>query len=78
MPFIFYSQFLTTPARAILMSSRVLSSATKKDGTKASRDDPIPSRRQLVPPFIPSRDIPRGAIQAIQSIFSYAIMLAVM
>ncbi|KIJ68748.1 hypothetical protein HYDPIDRAFT_173400 [Hydnomerulius pinastri MD-312] len=33
---------------------------------------------RLIPPFIPSHDIPRGIIQAFQSTFSYALMLAVM
>ncbi|KAI9572655.1 Ctr copper transporter, partial [Boletus coccyginus] len=72
------TQELRWSAKTILMSSRVQSSSSKKDSTEASRDGPIPTRRQLVPPFTPSRDIPRGLIQAIQSIFSYALMLTVM
>ncbi|KAF9243797.1 Ctr copper transporter family-domain-containing protein [Melanogaster broomeanus] len=31
-----------------------------------------------IPPFIPSHDIPRGMIQAVQSAFSFTLMLAVM
>ena len=60
------------------MSSRVRSSASKEDTIEASRDDPVPARRRLVPPFVPSHDIPRGVIQAMQSTFSYALMLAIM
>ncbi|KAG1766465.1 Ctr copper transporter [Suillus occidentalis] len=36
------------------------------------------SRPRLVPPFIPMHDIPRGIFQAVQSLFSYTLMLAVM
>ncbi|KAG1757900.1 Ctr copper transporter [Suillus lakei] len=39
---------------------------------------PVRSRPRLVPPFIPMHDIPRGIFQAVQSLFSYALMLAVM
>jgi copper transporter 1 len=60
------------------MSGKVQSSASKEDSTEASRDGPIPARRQHVPPFVPSHDIPRGVIQAMQSTFSYAFMLVVM
>ena len=74
----FYSRFLTITARAILMSSRVQSGASKEDSTEASRDGPIPARRQHFPPFTPSHDIPRGVIHVMQSTFSYALMLAVM
>lgn len=38
----------------------------------------IRSRPRLVPPFIPMHDITRGIFQAVQSLFSYALMLAVM
>ncbi|KAG2160079.1 Ctr copper transporter [Suillus bovinus] len=38
----------------------------------------VRSRSRLVPPFIPMQDIPRGILQAVQSLFSYALMLAVM
>ncbi|KAG6371644.1 hypothetical protein JVT61DRAFT_9358 [Boletus reticuloceps] len=67
-------------ARTILMSSRVDPSASKEDDTESSRDGPTPTsvRGQLAPPFTPSRDIPRGVIQAIQSTFSYALMLTIM
>ncbi|KAF9229663.1 hypothetical protein BS17DRAFT_771761 [Gyrodon lividus] len=39
---------------------------------------PVRMSPRLIPPFIPSHDIPRGIIQAIQTTFSYALMLAVM
>lgn len=38
----------------------------------------VPSRPRLVPPFILMHDITRGIFQAVQSLFSYALMLAVM
>jgi hypothetical protein len=38
----------------------------------------IRSSPRLVPPFIPMHDITRGIFQAVQSLFSYALMLAVM
>ncbi|KAG8220099.1 hypothetical protein J3R82DRAFT_1118 [Butyriboletus roseoflavus] len=44
----------------------------------SSGENTIPASRRLVPPFTPSHDILRGVIQAIQSTFSYALMLAVM
>lgn len=36
------------------------------------------SRPRLVPPFILMHDITRGILQAVQSLFSYTLMLAVM
>jgi copper transporter 1 len=60
------------------MSGKVQSSASKEGSTEASRDGPIPTRKRRIPPFVPSHDIPRGVIQAMQSTFSYAFMLAVM
>lgn len=71
-------RFLTIPARTILVSSRMHSNSAKGDSVEAFREGAIPARRRLVPPFTPSHDIPRGIIQAIQSTFSYALMLAVM
>lgn len=62
-----HPRFLTILARIILMSSKVPSG----EGT-------ISASRRRVPPFMPSHDILRGVIQAIQSTFSYALMLAVM
>ncbi|KAG1889386.1 Ctr copper transporter [Suillus subluteus] len=38
----------------------------------------VRSRPRLVPPFIPMHDIIRGVFQAVQSLFSYTLMLAVM
>lgn len=38
----------------------------------------VRSRSRLVPPFIPRHDITRGIFQAVQSLFSYTLMLAVM
>lgn len=38
----------------------------------------VRSRQRLVPPFIPMHDITRGIFQAVQSLFSYTLMLAVM
>jgi copper transporter 1 len=38
----------------------------------------VRSRPRLVPPFIPMHDIPRGVFQAVQSLFSYTLMLVVM
>ncbi|KAG1825602.1 Ctr copper transporter, partial [Suillus subaureus] len=38
----------------------------------------VPSRPRLVPPFILMHDITRGIFQAVQSLFSYVLMLAVM
>lgn len=65
-------------SRTIAESSRVSPSSGKEDSIGASRDGTIPARRRLVPPFTPSHDIPRGVIEAIQSTFSYGLMLAVM
>ncbi|KAH7883903.1 Ctr copper transporter [Phlebopus sp. FC_14] len=48
--------------------------STKPAGAKI----PIRSSARLIPPFIPSHDVPRGIIQAVQSMFSYVLMLAVM
>jgi len=64
--------------KTILMSSRVVPAG--KDDTESFRGGPSPTsaRAQLVPPFTPSRDITRGVIQAIQSTFSYALMLTIM
>lgn len=60
------------------MSSRVHSGSGKEDNVEAPREGSIPARKRLFPPFPPSHDIPRGAIHAIQSTFSYTLMLAVM
>lgn len=38
----------------------------------------VRNRQRLVPPFIPMHDITRGIFQAVQSLFSYTLMLAVM
>ncbi|KAG1777435.1 Ctr copper transporter [Suillus placidus] len=38
----------------------------------------VSSQPRLVPPFIPMHDITRGIFQAVQSLFSYTLMLAVM
>ncbi|KAF8553649.1 Ctr copper transporter [Imleria badia] len=59
--------------KAILMSSGLHACDSKEEGPKASRDG-----SQRVAPFIPSHDIPRGVLQAIQSTFAYTLMLVVM
>ncbi|OCH96597.1 hypothetical protein OBBRIDRAFT_809092 [Obba rivulosa] len=40
----------------------------------------LPERRfpRTIPPFIPTHDIPRGALYAVQAVLGYALMLAVM
>lgn len=77
-----HSQFLIIMTRVILMSRSAHYSASEEGSSKASRDQagdgPIPAHGELIPPFTPSHDIPRGVIQAIQSTFSYALMLAIM
>lgn len=57
---------------------RDFQSSGKEDSVKSSRKGSIPAHTRLVLGFTPSYDIPRGAIQAIQSTFSYVLMLAVM
>lgn len=41
-------------------------------------DGAAPRPHRILPPFIASHDLPRGAIFAFQSLLAYALMLAVM
>ncbi|KAG9314652.1 copper transporter [Chiua virens] len=71
------AQELRWSAKAILLSSGVHPSSGKKHVVETSGDRVILTRR-FIPPFRSSRDIPRGIIQAIQSMFAYILMLSVM
>lgn len=51
-----------------------------EEGLSSLPTTPVTARShpRLVPPFIPLHDITRGIFQAVQSLFSYTLMLAVM
>ncbi len=60
---------------------------TMSDGVEEVMARPVPSQPSAVrarrsprtiPPFIPSHDVPRGVLFALQALLYYALMLAVM
>lgn len=62
-------------AQDIQELSREQSAETSAD---AGRKQPRPSIVRHIPPFIPSHDIPRGILFAVQMFITYLLMLAVM
>ncbi|TFK88567.1 hypothetical protein K466DRAFT_66691 [Polyporus arcularius HHB13444] len=60
---------------------------TVSDGVEEVTARPVPSQPSVIrarrsprtiPPFIPSHDVPRGVLFALQALLYYALMLAVM
>ncbi|KAL5495345.1 hypothetical protein ACEPAI_808 [Sanghuangporus weigelae] len=68
-------------ARALVQSQVYLQNNHSADVIKtsqASLPPPSVSRRRIIPPFIWSHDISRGAMHTLQSFLHFALMLAVM
>ncbi|RPD81786.1 hypothetical protein L226DRAFT_541428 [Lentinus tigrinus ALCF2SS1-7] len=67
--------------------SKPLKVSAVSDGVEEVNISPVPSQRpalrvrrvpRTIPPFLPSHDIPRGALFAFQALLYYVLMLAVM
>ncbi|RPD63157.1 hypothetical protein L227DRAFT_584763 [Lentinus tigrinus ALCF2SS1-6] len=67
--------------------SKPLKVSAVSDGVEEVDISPVPSQRpalrvrrvpRTIPPFLPSHDIPRGALFAFQALLYYVLMLAVM
>ncbi|KAL5534321.1 hypothetical protein ACEPAG_783 [Sanghuangporus baumii] len=67
-------------ARALVQSQVYLQKNPSADSktSQASLPPPSVSRRRIIPPFIWSHDISRGAMHTLQSFLHFALMLAVM
>lgn len=69
----------TTPAAeggALEGSGEVVAEVPASNQTE--QPDARRATPRLVPPFIPLHDIPRGILHAIQTVFSYTLMLVIM
>jgi len=59
-------------------ASDINASGLLKSSSESSHSVRPERNPRSVPPFIPSHDLPRGAIYAVQALMAYALMLAVM
>ena len=67
-------------ARARVLGNQPESNGQRVEGVTAVPDQQgaSPTAVGLVPPFIPSHDIPRGVFHIVQTTMSYALMLVIM